>query len=128
MMATRPPRICGCGCGKVLKDGERCPVAAARRKAAERAQDAARPSARERGYSTRWQKTSRAFLAQPGNGTCVHCGAPAELVDHRIAHKGDMALFWNRENWQPSCKPCNSRKAVREEGGFGRAVKRTGVR
>lgn len=41
------------------------------------------------------------------------------MVDHRKAHKGDMRLFWDRSNWQPMARGCNSRKAVREEGGFG---------
>jgi len=46
----------------------------------------------------------------------------ANVVDHIVAHKGDAALFWNRSNWQPMSDRCNSRKAVREEGGFGRPI------
>jgi len=42
------------------------------------------------------------------------------MVDHKVAHKGDMKLFWDTANWQPSCQPCNTRKAIREEGGFGK--------
>jgi 5-methylcytosine-specific restriction endonuclease McrA len=42
------------------------------------------------------------------------------MVDHRIAHKGDRSLFWDRLNWQPMSHSCNSRKAIREEGGFGK--------
>ncbi|UJX47173.1 HNH endonuclease [Xanthobacter sp. YC-JY1] len=122
-MAVRPPRICSCGCGKVLRDGERCPARVARKKAAEQAADAARPTARERGYTTKWQKESKAFLAIPGHERCVHCGGVATLVDHKVAHKGDMKLFWSRSNWQPSCGRCNRAKAVREEGAFGRPVK-----
>lgn len=41
------------------------------------------------------------------------------MVDHRIAHKGDMRLFWDRSNWRPMNRRCNSRKAAATEGGFG---------
>lgn len=44
------------------------------------------------------------------------------MVDHRIAHKGNFRLFWDKSNWQPMTRACNSRKAIREEGGFGRPV------
>jgi 5-methylcytosine-specific restriction protein A len=43
------------------------------------------------------------------------------MVDHRIAPKGDMKLFWDRANWQPYRRDCNSRKNILHEGGFGRA-------
>lgn len=122
-MPLRPPRICACGCGRVLQDGQMCPVTAARRKAAARATEASRPSARQRGYDTKWERESKAFLAQPGHERCVHCGAPATLVDHKQAHKGDMKLFWSRSNWQPSCGRCNRAKAIRCEGGFGRPIR-----
>jgi hypothetical protein len=26
-----------------------------------------------------------------------------ECIDHIIPHKGDKLLFWNKNNWQPSC-------------------------
>jgi len=32
--------------------------------------------------------------------TCVRCGAPATVVNHKIPHRGDMKLFWNRSNWE----------------------------
>lgn len=56
------------------------------------------------------------------NRTCRRCGEPSAVVDHVVAHKGDMRLFWDRSNWQPLCLPCNSRKAVATEGGFGRDI------
>lgn len=33
-----------------------------------------------------------------------------------------MVLFWDPTNWQSLCDTCNSRKAVEEEGAFGRPV------
>lgn len=68
--------------------------------------EATRPSARERGYDSKWQQAREAFLkAHP---TCVMCGKPASVVDHIIAHRGDKKLFWNRANWQPLCTSCHS--------------------
>ncbi len=29
----------------------------------------------------------------------------ATVVDHKIPHKGDETLFWDRKNWQSLCKP-----------------------
>jgi len=71
-------------------------------------------------FSARWRRESKAFLAEPGNGICRHCReARATVVDHRQPHGGDAVLFWDRRNWVPSCNPCNSAKAARDEGGFG---------
>ncbi|WP_428665048.1 HNH endonuclease [Reyranella sp.] len=82
--------------------------------------DRQRPSARKRGYDARWERESKEFLAQPGNEFCAcGCGRRADMVDHRVAHKGDPRLFWDRANWQPMARQCNSAKAAREEGAFG---------
>lgn len=86
--------------------------------------DLNRPDATERGYGSKWKRESKTFLAMPGNERCAcGCSRPATMVDHRIAHKGDMTIFWDRKNWQPMALGCNSRKAIREEGGFGRPIK-----
>lgn len=83
-----------------------------------------RPSATDRGYTAAWAKASKAFLAEPRNRLCVcGCGRPADMVDHRRPHKGDMRLFWDRSNWQPMAShPCHSRKTASEDGGFGNAM------
>lgn len=86
--------------------------------------DKLRPSSRERGYTTEWQKERAAFLARPENRLCAcGCGQVANVVDHIIPHKGDMKLFWNRNNWQPMHSSCNTRKAIASEGGFGKRIK-----
>lgn len=113
-MATRAPRICSCGLkvayGATCVCRKRCKAQA----------DRARPGARQRGYDTKWERESKAFLARPENRYCAcGCGRLADMVDHKIAHKGDMHLFWNRANWQPMNRRCNSSKAARKEGGFG---------
>ncbi|MFE0394738.1 HNH endonuclease [Paenibacillus lactis] len=58
------------------------------------------------------------------NPLCVQCYrdnrvSAATVVDHIIPHKGDQALFWDRQNWQALCKKCHDIKTVREDGGFG---------
>ncbi len=73
----------------------------------------------ERGYGSRWQRASRAFLA--ANALCSSCKARgrltvASLVDHTIPHRGDQALFWNTDNWSPMCAPCHAGKTLAEQG------------
>lgn len=117
MSPMRAPSICACG--HRVPAGTRCPCAVKRAKASE----AKRPSASARGYTSSWSKESKAFLAMPGNERCAcGCRRVANMVDHRIAPKGDMTLFWDRSNWQPMNLDCNRRKAIASEGGFGRPV------
>ena len=110
---------CRGGCGGLVPSGY-CDAC----RAAGKARDP-RPSAAKRGYGWRWQKTSQARLKQ--HPLCVdpygrHQGrlVPATVTDHIEAHKGDMKLFWDPNNWQSLCTGCNSYKAALEEGGFGR--------
>lgn len=82
-----------------------------------------RKSACKRGYGRRWQSVSKAYLAN--HPFCVRClenklYTRSEVVDHIIPHKGDMELFWDKNNWQALCKTCHDRKTATEDGGFGR--------
>lgn len=66
----------------------------------------ARPSARQRGYTSAWDKARRTFLAHhPHCAMCAKSGqtVAASVVDHVIPHRGDQALFWDKTNWQPLC-------------------------
>lgn len=81
-------------------------------------------------YTTkRWRKARARFLRD--NPLCVMCEAEgrvsaARVVDHIKPHKGDMALFWDEDNWQALCKRCHdSTKQALEKGG--RAQRRIGV-
>lgn len=72
----------------------------------------------EKGYGTRWQKESRAFLR--ANVLCVCCMkkgkyTKATVVDHIVPHRGDPVLFWDRSNWQPLCKSCHDHKTMTED-------------
>lgn len=108
------------GCGRPIH-GRYCEICQQAGRAKEQ-----RPSSTQRGYGARWQKASKAYLqAHP---LCVDPSKPkrhplivvaATEVDHRIPHKGDMALFWDSDNWQGLCHDCHSYKTAREDGGFG---------
>ncbi|MBN9472280.1 MAG: HNH endonuclease [Bosea sp.] len=80
--------------------------------------DARRGSARDRGYSARWDRASLAFKAQ--HPLCIGCEArgktvPTDVVDHIVPHRGDQDLFWDIGNWQPCCRICHDRVKARLE-------------
>ena len=78
--------------------------------------DQRRGSARERGYTSAWDKASKGHLER--SPLCIYClmgawgDAPrttaATLVDHLIPHRGDQAVFWTRRDWISSCAPCHA--------------------
>jgi 5-methylcytosine-specific restriction protein A len=77
-----------------------------------------------RGYGARWQRARVQYLQE--HPVCVMCArrgllVPAGVVDHIVAHRGDMALFWSVTNWQALCKPCHDTHKARQERGL-RAV------
>ena len=122
MSPSSPLRPCGAaGCPRLVRSGY-CQVHARQR-------DQARGTARERGYTSRWDVASATYVrAHP---TCVVCGMPSEVTDHIVppklwqattpeAKREASRLFWDRSNWQALCQCCNKAKGIRNEGGFGR--------
>ncbi|WP_082477264.1 HNH endonuclease signature motif containing protein [Rhizobium sp. Leaf371] len=110
-MPYSAPSLRACGC--VVASGSKCQHGLARDRERKAAFDQQRPSARERGYDSKWDKERKAYLlAHP---TCATCGEPATVVDHVIPHRGDKKLFWSRSNWQPLCTPCHSSTKQRLE-------------
>lgn len=81
--------------------------------------DRHRLNSRQRGYTSRWDRYRKVYLARPENALCVlrldgRCAIKAECVDHIIPHKGkDDPLFWDEGNHQPACIRCNSVKGAR---------------
>lgn len=76
-----------------------------------------RPSAAKRGYDRRWQAARAAHLKR--SPWCVRCLAngvrtPARQVDHRIPHRGDPKLFWDKSLWDSLCDPCSNAKSRAE--------------
>ena len=98
------PRICSCG--KTVAFGKRCQCQIERAAKRNAYFDRQRPNARERGYDTKWQRESKAYLSQ--HPVCCRCGDSSHLVDHITPHKGDKRLFWSRSNWQALCHPCHN--------------------
>lgn len=72
----------------------------------------------QRGYGYKWQKAREQHLRE--HPLCVYCErdgrvTAATVVDHKIPHRGDMTLFWDRSNWQSLCATHHSRDKQREE-------------
>lgn len=73
----------------------------------------------------RWRAYRLAFLAS--HPLCVNPFGRhgqfevATVVDHRIAHKGDIELFWSESNHQSLCSRCHGYKTAKEDNGFGNA-------
>ena len=81
-----------------------------------------RGSRHERGYTSQWTRERNRYLNK--HPLCVECQqegqvTAATVVDHKIPHRGNQELFWDRSNWQSLCKPHHDRKTAREDGGFG---------
>lgn len=68
--------------------------------------------------SARWIYETRQFKAE--HPYCVnanhdpHCTLLTDVTDHRVPHRGDPVLFWDRANWQPMCLSCHARKTATE--------------
>lgn len=97
-------------------------------------------SSTARGYGYKWQQARARFLsAHPWCVMCLaECGItaidpteqmaacmaggfklpPANVVDHKVPHRGNMQLFWDSANWQPLCATHHSRDKQREERGY----------
>lgn len=78
----------------------------------------------------RWRKLRAAVLRQ--QPLCVLCTAEgrtalAQVVDHKVPHKGSMDLFWDRDNLQPLCYTChNSSKQSTEVRGYDKKIDEDG--
>ena len=72
-------------------------------------------------YGATWGKMRKRFLAE--HPLCVFCQragiiTPAEIVDHKVPHRGDEQLFWDVNNLQALCKRCHdSTKQKMEKSG-----------
>lgn len=75
-------------------------------------------SSAARGYGYAWQRARAQHLrAFPLCAMCAALGVVevATVVDHVQAHRGDMALFWDRANWQSLCTNCHSSRKQSQE-------------
>lgn len=63
-------------------------------------------------YDYRWQRASKAFLAENPLCKCLECVREsrireANVVDHDPPHRGDPVKFWDRSTWNPMNKACH---------------------
>lgn len=79
-------------------------------------------SSTARGYGYQWQQARKRYLeAHPYCVKCDRLGRvePSTIVDHRVPHRGDQALFWDENNWQALCEPHhNGTKQAEEKSGI----------
>lgn len=112
-MAKRMAHACAWpGCPKVVAAGERyCPEHA---KQAQRRYDRDRGTAAQRGYDARWRRVRLMVLREePLCRECAKAGrvTPATEVHHIDGDVRNMT----RENLEPLCRECHSRKTARQE-------------
>lgn len=73
-------------------------------------------------YGHQWRKARAVHLsAHPLCRMHEQLGqtVAASVVDHIAPHRGDQALFWDRENWQSLCKQCHdAHKQAQEASGL----------
>lgn len=73
-------------------------------------------------YGRKWRNERAKYLAL--HPFCIMCEtegkrALATVVDYVVPHRGDLSLFWDRENWQALCAHHhNSEKARTEIRGY----------
>jgi len=83
---------------------------------------AGKDSSAARGYGHRWRCYRVDYLrAHPLCVMCLEAGrtAAASIVDHKVPHKGDDALFWDEANHQSLCKTCHDGLKARIEHAAG---------
>lgn len=86
----------------------------------------ARPTFRQRGYGTAWDKARAGFLRS--HPCCAWCGAEgkkvqAEHVHHSVPHRGDQTVFWDKSKWVALCTQHHNRDAQQiERRGYRDAV------
>lgn len=68
--------------------------------------------------TARWSRLRTVVLSEePLCRACMQDGqvTSATDVDHIQPHRGDLRLFWDRENLQALCHACHSSKTARGE-------------
>ena len=70
-------------------------------------------------WQPEWKRESKAFLALPENRYCFcGCGRRSNMVHHKRGPRSAKSfeeakqLFWEKANWRPAHRNCNSRRSV----------------
>lgn len=118
-MTARLPRACAVpGCPNTSIGSPRCSVHTTPKVDP-------RPNSRARGYDHSWEKTAAAVRRE--EPWCrLHLARNQKVSTAHVDHIVPRARGGtdDRSNLQGLCSSCHSSKTVREDGGFGRPVKR----
>ena len=104
-MPYGPARICDCGAR--VPAGKKCACQVSRERKRKIEYDKKRPSAAKRGYNYKWYSEKKRFLKDfPFCKRCEDEGklTMATIVHHKIPHRGDEFLFWDKSNWEATCE------------------------
>jgi len=73
-------------------------------------------------HTQRWIKQSKLYRRR--NPLCVEClkygittdctGKNKGCVDHIVPHRGDLRVFWDKDNWQTMCTMHHNQKSGKE--------------
>lgn len=113
-MATRPLKLCRHpGCGRVAEANGYCKAHQSHAK-----QGYVRDKSIQGMYTHKWSVASKAWLAE--HPWCEDClkndtYTPATEVHHKKKHRGNAALFWDKNNWMGLCHSCHSVRTGRGE-------------
>lgn len=107
------------GCNRLATDGHKyCDLHQHLERAEEERRLHWRPDSRytiewpELYNNSKWKEMSRNFLKN--FPTCAVCGGKATEVHHKIAHRGNVDLFYNEDNLVSLCHDCHSKETIRE--------------
>lgn len=105
-MPSAAPRICKCGAK--VPAGQRC-------RSCEKAHDASRGSASQRGYDREWQRLRERYLSVHQYCHAEGCGSRSKEIDHVVPISVDPSkrLVWN--NLRAFCKHHHSQRTMRDQ-------------
>ena len=112
-MPMRPKRPCGYpGCCELVSDGSRCDK---HKKQEQQRYDKERGTAHERGYDANHRRLRKIVLAE--EPLCRHCLEKGiTTASNEMDHIDGNSRNLKRSNLQGLCKPCHSRKTIKEQG------------
>ncbi len=114
-LPQKPLRPCNYSGCKELTNSRFCPE---HKKKEQRRYDKQRGTSTERGYGSNWRKVRKMVLAE--EPLCRECGRQGRVTAaNEVDHIDGNAFNIERVNLQPLCKPCHSKKTVREQGRWG---------
>lgn len=114
----RPLRVCieqGC---HTLTSGVRCAACERERSTRPKPQGMTGESLYRLYRTVAWRRLREALTQQ--NPWCAEClkkniNNPWDELDHIVPHRGNLDLFWDRDNLQGLCRTCHANKTWREE-------------